>query len=92
VVQTSPEYTALHGRFASPTPVDAWYEDELQFFVFDLCGEDIGTHREPPVAVFTIDRQSDHVLSAVIATPGRDGADPEIRHVGDADSTAAVVD
>ena len=79
-LRQSPEYQAIHSRLADPDPADAWQEDDLHFFVFQLLPvEGAGaTLVEPPVAVFTMSPEEPAPVSAVVVTPSANGEEPTV--------------
>jgi hypothetical protein len=88
-LKRSRAYGAVRPRVADLRPSDAWLQDGLHFFVFDLHplhpapgapagAPGAGAPAEGPVAVFAIRAESREPVSAVVVTPGAGGADPEI--------------
>ncbi len=91
-LKRSPEFAAIRRRVADPHHSDACVEDGLHFFVFQLHPAEGATTSLPgangrapgltaaqaPVAVFAMDPQSTTPHSAVVVTPGPDGAEAEI--------------
>lgn len=77
------EYQVIRDRLGSFEPVDAWQEEDLHFFVFQLRAVDslFANPSEPAVAVFTMHPQRGDMVSAVIVTPQHDGAEPDVRNV-----------
>jgi hypothetical protein len=97
-LKRSPEFAAIRRRVADPHHSDAWVEDGLHFFVFQLHplegarppqtnGSAPGSSRaQAPVAVFAMHPASSAVHSAVVVTPGPDGAQAEIMNLREPDS------
>ena len=78
-LKRSRAYGAVRKRVADLRPADAWLQDGLHFFVFDLhppAGD--GAPAERPVAVFAMLQESREPVSAVVVTPGAGGAAPEV--------------
>jgi hypothetical protein len=73
----------IRNRRATPTPVDAWIEDESQFLVFELLPQDgvLANGHEPPVAVFAVRPPEQELVSAVIVTAGAEGEEPHITNL-----------
>lgn len=84
MVASSPAYEGLQDRIASPLPIDAWEEEGLHFFVFQLHGTDSmgGSQAEAPVAVFTLRPDEAESISVVTVSPGQDGEEALITNVG----------
>jgi hypothetical protein len=92
-LKRSAEFAAIRRRVADPHHSDAWVEDGLHFFVYQLHPvEDAGQAppgangaapgrptAQAPVAVFAMDPASSTVHSAVVVTSGPDGAEAEVR-------------
>ncbi|HEX6508018.1 MAG TPA: tetratricopeptide repeat protein, partial [Chloroflexota bacterium] len=79
LLQHSPVYEAIVDRLADQTPVDSWHEDGLDFFAFELLpGSESAALSEPPTAVFAVHPESMRLISAVVATPNANGAEPQI--------------
>jgi hypothetical protein len=79
-LKASAEFTTIAPRLAADRPLDAWQEDDLHFFVFQLRpddGEEMEheAESESPVAVFVMDSASDAPISAVVVRPSGDGAE-----------------
>ena len=80
-LKRSRAYGAVRKRVADPRPADAWRQEGFHFFVFELrvaVGAD-AVLPEPPLAVFAMHPEVKEPVSAVVVTPGRDGAEAEIR-------------
>ena len=87
-LKRSPQFAAIRRRVADPHHSDAWVEDGLHFFVYQLHpAEGAGTGppganggapgpsaAQAPVAVFAMHPESSTVHSAVVVTPGPGGA------------------
>jgi hypothetical protein len=58
-------------------PIDAWEEEGLHYFVFELRATDDGgaDHTGPPLAVFVMHPDSKRPLSAVVVTPDGESAE-----------------
>ena len=83
-LQASAEFAAIAARLGSARLFDSWQEDDLHFFVFPVqpaatAANGQAAEREGPVAVFIMHPASPAPVSAVIVTPGPDGAEPEIQ-------------
>ena len=97
-LKRSPEYAAIRRRVADPHHSDAWVEDGLHFFVFQLHplegasppGTNGGARGrgapQAPVAVFAMNPEASAVHSAAVVTPGPDGAEAEIMNLREPDS------
>ena len=97
-LKRSPEFAAVRRRVADPHHSDAWVEDGLHFFVFQLHplegASPNGTNgsargrgaAQAPVAVFAMHPESSTVHSAVVVTPGPNGAEAEIMNLREPDS------
>ncbi len=104
-LKRSPEFAAIRRRVADPHHSDAWVEDGLHFFVFQLHplegasppptnGSAPGRRAaQAPVAVFAMHPESSTVHSAAVVTPGPHGGEAEIMNLREPDSvyTAPVV-
>ena len=94
-LQASAEFAAIGPRLHSDVPLDTWEEDALHFFVFQLRPADGGgiehaAGSETPVAVFIMTSASDAPISAVVVTPGPDGAEPEVQDLRTADEAESA--
>ncbi len=89
-LQSSPEYGAISQRVVNPKPVDAWQEDGLHFFVFELLRDDgdgaVPPAAEAPVAVFTMHPEETTPISAVVVTPIPGGEEAEVVDLRQPDS------
>ena len=65
---------------ANPRAVDAWQEEGLHFFVFQLLPADgaAAVPAEPPVAVFAMHPEEPAPVSAVVVTPSASGTEAEV--------------
>ncbi len=80
-LKRSRAYGAVRRRVADPRPADAWRQEGFHFFVFALRpaeGADAAP-AEPPLAVFAMHPDEKDPVSAVVVTPGPDGAGAEVR-------------
>ena len=97
-LKRSPEFAAVRRRVADPHHSDAWVEDGLHFFVFQLHPlEGASPHgangsapgrrvAQAPVAVFAMHPELSTVHSAAVVTPGPDGVEAEIMNLREPDS------
>ena len=78
-LKRSREYRVIRPRVVDPRPADAWQQDGLHFFVFELRPIDAtGTAPpDPPVAVFAMRPEPGEPVSAVVVTP-RPFEEPEV--------------
>jgi hypothetical protein len=78
-LRSFPEYSGIQDRLVDPEPADAWQEEGLHYFTFELSQNGVRSpENDPPVAVFTIDDGSGKMVSAVIVTPLPDGKQARI--------------
>jgi len=94
-LKASVEFAAICRRLLTDLPLDTWQEDELHFFVFGLrpasgAAIEHGAGSETPVAVFIMTSASDAPISAVVVTPGPDGAEPEVQDLRTADEAESA--
>lgn len=94
-LKRSAEYGALRPRVANLRPIDAWLEDELHFFVFQLSpteGQADGEtpSGDAPVAVFAMHPASPEPVSAVIVTPVDNNQQAEITDIRRPESSYRV--
>lgn len=68
-LKRSAPYRAIRDRVAQITPIDAWQDAGLHFFVFPLQPVAGGAVDGPPVAVFAMEPHARELLSAVVVTP-----------------------
>lgn len=80
-LKRSAEFAAIRKRVADHHHLDAWVEDGLHFFVFQLRPADGAADEgdEAPVAVFAMRPGAAGPISAVVVTPRGDGAEAEIQ-------------
>jgi hypothetical protein len=78
-LKRSREYRTVRPRVADLRPTDAWQQDGLHFFVFDLRPTDEShlTPAGPALAVFAMRPDAAAPVSAVVVTP-RSDAEPDI--------------
>ncbi|HEV8632966.1 MAG TPA: carboxypeptidase-like regulatory domain-containing protein [Chloroflexota bacterium] len=81
-LKRSREYRVIRSRVVDPRPADAWQQDGLHLFVFELRPIDAaGTAPpDPPVAVFAMRPEPGELVSAVVVTPRR-FEEPEVTPV-----------
>jgi hypothetical protein len=90
-LKRSAEFAAVRRRVADHRHLDAWVEDGLHFFVFQLHAAEGGAAgsgtngaapgrraAQAPVAVFAMQPEATTPHSAVVVTPSSDGAEAEI--------------
>ncbi len=89
-LQSSPEYGAISQRVANPKPVDAWQEDGLHFFIFELLRVDgagaVPPAAEAPVVIFTMHPEEAAPVSVVAVTPIPGGEHAEVVDLRQPDS------
>lgn len=89
-LKLSPEYQALDGRLAYPEPADAWQEDGLHFFAFELRSPESGANGQPSLAVFAMQPEEHTPVSAVIVASGMHGEEAQITNLRAFDYTDSV--
>ena len=73
-LRASAEFGSIADRVTDAEPYDAWQEDALHYFVFQLQPNGIESPPdEPPMAVFVMDGNANDPVSAVSVTPLPDG-------------------
>ncbi len=79
-LKRSPEYRAIRPRVAELKPDDAWQEEGLHFFAFELRPEEGAAvvKDEPPMAVFAMHPEETNPISAVVITPSLNGKEAEV--------------
>jgi hypothetical protein len=76
-LKRSPDYGSIRRRVADLRPIDAWEEEGLHFFVFQLRPADGPgiDHTKAPVAVFTMHPEATTPLAAVVVSPNGEHAE-----------------
>ncbi len=83
-LKRSSEYRTIRPRVAELKPADAWQEEGLHFFVFQLLpleamdNEDSRSTAEPPMAVFAMHPEVPTPVSAVVVTPSTTGEEAQV--------------
>ena len=95
LLQTSADFAAIVPRLPIAFPLDTWQEDGLHFVVFRLrpdgdASNEHGAESEALVAVFVMSFGSDVPISALVVTPGPDGAHPEVHDVRTLDEASSM--
>lgn len=86
-LRASAEFENIADRVAEADPADAWREDGLHYFVFQLHPNGIDSPPDsPPMAVFVMDREADEPVSAVTVTPLPDGREAQVTDLRQPDS------
>jgi hypothetical protein len=75
-LKKSPEYQVLSPYVVTSHVNDAWQEDGLQFFSFELRA--VEGIAEPPTAVFAMQPEETVPFSVVVVIPSPDGREPEV--------------
>src|SRR5436190_148162 len=90
-LKRSREYRAIRSRVADLRPSDAWQQDGLHFFVFELRSVDgDGTGLSgPDVAVCAMTPGLQAPVSAVLVRAGADDQAPEITALGERPATTS---
>lgn len=79
-IKKSAEYRALYRRFAGSRPIqpsESWVEDQLCYVVFDLLPSDPEA-LVAPLALFVVDRPTQHILLVRVVTPSSDASTAEV--------------
>jgi len=84
-----PEYDQILWRVTDAHPTDAWQEDELHFFVFQLETE-AREAADPPLAVFVATSNPRELVSAVMVNPYVDGETAEVIDIREPGSSYAA--
>lgn len=72
-------YGAIRKRVADLKPLDAWQDEDLHFFVFQLKPVDEAADpAHAPVAVFTMHPEINEPVTGVVVTPKAEGEEAEI--------------
>jgi len=77
-LKRSRAYGSIRRRVADLHPIDAWQQDDVHFFVFQLRPKNGSVTPEPPTAVFAVHAGYKEPLSALVVTPQTNGGEPEI--------------
>ena len=79
-LKRSAEYRSIRSRVAALKPEDAWQEEGLHFFVFELRPEEGAAvvKDEPPMAVFALHPEAPTPVSAVVVTPSTTGKEAQV--------------
>ena len=81
-LKRSPDYGAIRPRVAELKPIDAWQDEGLHYFVFQLKPPaDAAEGALPPIAVFTMHPELPRPVSGVIVAPTADGQDAQITNL-----------
>lgn len=91
-LKKSPEYRTIRPRVAKPRAIDAWQEEGLHFFVFELKAAESAPAQpsELPVVVFTMHPEETAPVSVAIVTPRPDGEEAEVVNLRDPGSAYIV--
>jgi hypothetical protein len=90
-LKRSPDYGRVRPRVAQLKPIDAWQDEGLHYFVFELKPdpqEPEGT--PPPIVVFTMHPEMPRPVAGVIVAPTADGKDARITNLTEPDNPYTI--
>jgi hypothetical protein len=90
-LKRSPDYGAIRPRVAQLKPIDAWQDEGLHYFVFELKpveGDPEGT--PPPIAVFTMHPEMPRPVAGVIVAPTPGGQNARITNLAEPDNPYTI--